>query len=67
MMKKLIALLTLIAMLGLNSCKQDWVCQCVDNNNSTVTNTPINGGTFIHAHHTCRAMGDHCSLLTEGR
>jgi len=66
-MKKLFTILTVLAMLGLNSCKQDWVCQCVDTSAATVSNTPINGGTFIHAEHTCKAMGKDCSLITEAR
>ena len=64
-MKRLLTIVTLAALIGLSSCKQDWVCQC--NNNGTVTNTPINGGTFIHAEHTCHSMGNQCDLLTEGR
>lgn len=65
-MKKLLTIIILTAMIGLSSCKQDWVCQCMDNNGN-VTNTPINGGTFIHAEHTCHGMGNKCDLLTEGR
>jgi hypothetical protein len=66
-MKKLITILTLTLMLGFSSCKQDWVCQCVVDNSTTVTNTPINGGTFCHAERTCHGMGNKCQLLTEGR
>jgi len=66
-MKKIITLSVLVGLIGLSSCKQDWVCQCVTNNNTTVNNTPINGGTFVHAHRTCHAMGNQCELLTEAR
>jgi hypothetical protein len=66
-MKKLIVAFALTAMIGLSSCKQDWVCQCVNKDNSAVTNTPINGGTFIHAEHACHSMSGNCSLITESR
>ncbi len=65
-MKNLIVILALLGIVGLSSCKRDWVCQCVAANNTSVTNTPINGGTFLHAQHTCHSMGSGCSLLTEG-
>jgi len=54
---------TLIGMIGLGSCKQNWECQCTDKG----TTTPINGGTLLHAKHTCHAMGDKCDLLTVER
>ena len=65
-MKKLIIVFSLIGMIGLSSCKQDWVCQCVQAD-GTVNNTPINGGTFIHAERTCRDINKNCSLITESR
>jgi hypothetical protein len=66
-MKKLIFAFVFMATIGLSSCKQDWVCQCVNKDDSVVSNTPINGGTFIHAEHACHSMSGNCSLLTEGR
>jgi len=66
-MKKLVFISAVMAIMGLSSCKQDWVCQCVDSTNTNVTNTPINGGTFIHAEHTCHSMSGKCELITEGR
>jgi hypothetical protein len=65
-MKKIFTILSLIAVIGISSCKQDWVCQCTDAN-SNVTNTPINGGTFLHAEHDCNHMSGKCSLITLDR
>ena len=74
-MKKLMLALTVMGILGLTSCKQNWTCQCT-NQNGALTNTAINGGTFYHAKHTCNAMNssstvagvkqsENCSLLTQ--
>ncbi len=65
-MKKVFTILSVLAIIGLSSCKQDWVCQCMDDSGK-VTNNPINGGTFLHAEHDCKHMSGKCSLLTEGR
>ena len=65
-MKKLITLLSAVVMLGFSSCKQDWTCQCIDSKGQ-VNNTAINGGTFLHAEHTCHAISKDCSLITEKR
>jgi hypothetical protein len=63
-MKKLFSILTVLGIISLSSCKRDWICQCTDSNDNT-TNTAINGGTFLHAEHTCKATGEKCSLITE--
>ncbi len=65
-MKKLFTILGLIAIIGVSSCKQNWTCQCTQTDGN-VTNTQINGGTFLHAKHTCYADSGKCSLLTDGR
>ena len=65
-MKKLILLLAVTSMIGLGSCKLNWRCQCVDKDGN-VANTQINGGTFIHAEHTCRSIDKSCSLITEDK
>jgi len=65
-MKNLIIIFSLFATICLSSCKQDWVCQCIDADKN-LTNTPINGGTFLHAEHTCHHMPGTCQLLTESR
>jgi hypothetical protein len=65
-MKKLILISALAGMIGLSSCKQDWRCQCIDKSGN-VSNTAINGGTFIHAEHQCHSISKDCSLITEER
>jgi len=62
-MKKLFTILTVLGIISLSSCKRDWICQCTDSNANT-TNTPINGGTFLHAEHECNHMSGKCSLIT---
>ena len=65
-MKNLLLVSAFIGMIGLSSCKQDWRCQCIDKN-GVVNNTSINGGTFLHAEHTCHSISKDCSLITEIR
>ena len=65
-MRKIITICALTLMLGLSSCIRNWVCQCTDNAHN-VTNTPISGGTFHHAEHTCHSMSGDCNLQTVER
>lgn len=68
-MKKLMIVFALTALLGITSCVKSWNCQCIENGQS-VTNNPINGGTFLHAEHACNSMksgSSKCSLLTDSK
>jgi len=65
-MKKIIIISALAATIGFSSCKQNWTCQCIDSTGK-VNNTAIDGGTFLHAEHTCHSISKECSLITESR
>ena len=54
-MKKLMIVFAITGLLGITSCVKSWTCQCEDNA-GIITNTAINGGTFLHAEHACNSM-----------
>lgn len=61
-MKKIFLILAVIAMVGLNSCKKDWSCQCTNQNGST-TSTAINNETLLNARAKCKDMNSSNSIL----